>query len=243
MIKLPKRVMKQTIDHLQRAYPAEGCGFLVGTKEGVIFVPSNNEHHDPNSHARVTNWDEAEDLGEVLAFVHSHPDATAEASDADLAQCETHGIPWLIVALPSLELAWYSPRGYTAPILRRTFVYGVHDCATLLRDWHKQEMGIEYEVEDSEWGWWDNGENHYVERLPTYGFVKQPVGTEPEVGDVILMQIRAAVPNHGAVYIGDGMILHHPVGHLSRRDVYVGMWVECTVSIWRHKNAQSPSVR
>ncbi|WP_043946890.1 NlpC/P60 family protein, partial [Ralstonia solanacearum] len=41
-------------------------------------------------------------------------------------------------------------------------------------------------------------------------------------GDVILMQVRAPVPNHAAVYLGGVQMLHHLHGRLSSRDVYGG---------------------
>ena len=32
-------------------------------------------------------------------------------------------------------------------------------------------------------------------------------------GDIFVAQMRASVPNHGGIYLGDGLILHHPAGH------------------------------
>lgn len=54
------------------------------------------------------------------------------------------------------------------------------------------------------------------------------------VGDVIVMQVRAPVPNHAGVYIGDGLMLHHLYNRLSSRDVYGGYWQECTRIVLRH---------
>lgn len=44
------------------------------------------------------------------------------------------------------------------------------------------------------------------------------------------MQVRSknGVPNHAAVYLGDGLMLHHMYGRLSSRDVYGGYWREVT---------------
>ena len=59
--------------------------------------------------------------------------------------------------------------------------------------------------------------------------------------DVILMQIRSqnGVPNHAAIYLGDGLILHHLHGRLSSRDIYGGYWQEVTRHILRYKNDES----
>lgn len=42
------------------------------------------------------------------------------------------------------------------------------------------------------------------------------------------MRSKNGVPNHAAVYLGDGLMLHHMYGRLSSRDVYGGYWREVT---------------
>jgi cell wall-associated NlpC family hydrolase len=51
-----------------------------------------------------------------------------------------------------------------------------------------------------------------------------------------LMQIRSKVPNHAAVYIGDGMIMHHMYKRLSTRDMYGGMWADHATHVLRHES-------
>lgn len=245
MIKLPKKLYSRIFEHLQSCAPKEGCGFIVGTDKGAIFVPSENVHPDSTNYAMVTNWHEAEDKGEVLAFVHSHPNNNPEASPADIAQCEAHGVPWLIVALPSLTCSWVYPTGFKTPLLGRPFVYGVFDCGTLIRDWYESEMGIVFDLDCGEWEWWKDGKNHYVDSLTEKGFYQlEPHETlNPKYGDVLLMQVASKVPNHGGIYIGGGLFIHHMSKHASRRDLYLGMWQEKTVGVWRHKDAKDPVVR
>jgi cell wall-associated NlpC family hydrolase len=48
------------------------------------------------------------------------------------------------------------------------------------------------------------------------------------------MQVASPVPNHAAVYLGDGLILHHLQGRLSSRDVYGGYWQKVTTHALRH---------
>ncbi|MNC75892.1 NlpC/P60 family protein [compost metagenome] len=52
---------------------------------------------------------------------------------------------------------------------------------------------------------------------------------------MIVMQIQAPEPNHAAVYIGDGLMIHHLHGRLSERAVYGGYWQERTILTLRHK--------
>jgi len=127
------------------------------------------------------------------------------------------------------------PSGYQAPLIGRSFVYGVLDCYTLVLDYYQRELGITlpYYVRDDAYGWWERGQNLYAERFAEAGFMA--VNT-PQPGDVILMQVQSDVANHAAVYLGDGVILHHLVKQLSRRDQYGGYWQKHTAHILRHRS-------
>jgi cell wall-associated NlpC family hydrolase len=58
-------------------------------------------------------------------------------------------------------------------------------------------------------------------------------------GDCFLMQVASPVPNHAAVYLGDGLILHHLQGRLSSRDVYGGYWQKVTTHVLRYGHGHS----
>jgi hypothetical protein len=52
------------------------------------------------------------------------------------------------------------------------------------------------------------------------------------------MQVASPVPNHAAIYLDDGPILHHLQGRLSSRDVYGGYWQKITTHTLRHQLLQ-----
>lgn len=75
-------------------------------------------------------------------------------------------------------------------------------------------------------GWWESGQvSLYEQNFEHAGFF--PVTLEQiQPGDMIVMQLRAPVPNHAAVYDGDGYIIHHVYGRLSCRELYRDFWRE-----------------
>lgn len=234
-------------EHAEREYPRECCGLVIVERGRERYVPCRNVASTPSEHAVLPAEDyaAAEDRGEVLAHVHSHPDATATPSDADRTSCESSGLPWHILSWPAGDLRTIEPSGWQAPLVGRQFSHGVLDCWTLIRDWYVRELGLtlpDFERPDK---WWDDGGSDlYTVHLSACGGVvvwerghDTPPGSVLHRGDVVLMEIRSGngVPNHGAVYLGDGLILHHLYGKLSTRDVYGGYWQECTRRVVRHQ--------
>ena len=73
--------------HADECYPHECCGVIVG-KEYIrcrnVSAQSDQFEIHPEDLAM------AEDQGEILAYVHSHPDGTTRASELDLIQIELH---------------------------------------------------------------------------------------------------------------------------------------------------------
>lgn len=231
------------IDHGLERFPEEACGLVVVIKGKERYVPCRNIAPNPLAHFMLCPQDyaAAEDEGDIVAVAHTHPNAPPTPSDADRTGCEESELPWYILSIVQdadgpvevREMERIDPSGYVAPLVRRKFVHGVHDCYTIIRDWYKQERGIDLPNFHRDDEWWNNGGNLYVENFPRAGFVEVPF--PPQVGDVILMTIRSDVPNHAAVYVGNGDILHHMYGRLSTRDVYGGYWAEVTTKLLRYK--------
>ncbi len=230
--------------HAVAEYPRECCGLIVATADGEVYVACRNVATTPSEHFRLPAEDyaNAEDVGELQAVVHSHPDAPATPSDADRVMCEASGLPWHIVSVGRVagelpvcgDLQTIEPMGYEAPLVGRQFAHGVLDCYTLVQDFYARELGIQLSHYEREDDWWDKGQALYsLEQLRGEGF--ELIADEPQRGDMILMQIRAPVPNHAGVYLGNGQMLHHLHGRPSETVVYGGMWAERTRYIVRHK--------
>ncbi|WP_372356988.1 C40 family peptidase [Xanthomonas sp. NCPPB 3443] len=231
--------------HVSAEFPREACGLVVATAEGERYIPCRNTADTASEHFRLPGEDyaEAEDQGEILALVHSHPNAPATPSDADRVMCELSELTWHIVSVGQIDgvpacgdVQTIMPSGYTAPLVGRQFAHGVLDCYTLLRDLYARELGIHLGNYDRADKWWDSGGDLYLQNFAKEGFAE--ITDEPLPGDVFLMQVRSPVINHAGIYLGDGQMLHHLHGRLSERVVYGGYWAERTVKVIRHRDMQ-----
>jgi proteasome lid subunit RPN8/RPN11 len=222
-------------DHARAEFPRESCGVVIA---GGDYIPCRNLAATPAIQFDLDAHDyaAAEETGEIVAIVHSHPNESANPSAADRVACEASGLPWWIVGVPSGVWRHYEPCGYAAPLIGRPFFHGVLDCFTLIRDWCRIERGIEIPNFERRDDWWTRGENLYVDHFAEAGFycVGHEAPRAPKWGDIILMQVRADVPNHGAIWLGNDVILQHLHGRLSGRDMYGGYWRKHTTHWLRY---------
>jgi proteasome lid subunit RPN8/RPN11 len=160
----------------------------------------------------------------------------------------------------------------TPDLMKRTFRHGVTDCLSLIRDFYRSpEMRFQFcreHFDDAmlkvyqqqfpnkiqlnefprEWDWWHHGEKMYEQHFEGAGFYKVDA-TDLRIGDLFFATImnQAArkknnTPNHGGIYVGNEMVLHHMTGaqavesRLPKRDLacryqnYISYWV-------RHEDA------
>ncbi|MEX4065065.1 C40 family peptidase, partial [Haemophilus influenzae] len=153
---------------------------------------------------------------------------------ADQDAHKISGLEWCIIGLEGDEVSTHFMPALTEvpDLYGRKFIHGMTDCYGFVRDWYRQELGINLPNYNRIDGWWDNGGNLYVDNFEDAGFY--PV-KDLKIGDMIVMQINANVPNHAGVYLGDGLIGHHLYGRLSSKDVYGQFYRERTTHIMRHK--------
>jgi len=242
--------------HAVAQYPNESCGLIIKTgPRKTEYVPCPNVATTPSQHFMIAplDWRAAEDRGEVVAVVHSHPDGPSAFSPGDVAACEASELLWYLirvdkaddgppVATETLSLA---PTGVEFPLLGRPFAYGTLDCWGLVRDFYAREMDIGlpnfYRGLD---GWWQDLESDFDpyddEKLREAAGLVKIYGYPEQVGDIVVMQVRSksGKPNHVGVLLDTsrGTMLHHLYGALSERVVYGGYWRETTRFILRHKS-------
>ena len=228
-------LLPEVTAHAREDAPREACGLVVVRKGRLRYMRCRNLASHPGEQFVLSpdDYAAAEDVGEVVAVVHSHPTGTTMPSMADRVGCESSGLPWWIINPFTGSHYFFTPNGYRAPLVGRPFCFGVLDCYAMIRDWYQAERGVTLPNFPRNDRFWLRGENIYVDGFPRAGFVPVPLDEAVE-GDVVLMQIASPLPNHGAVLLGDGTMLHHTEGRLSSRDVYGGYWRKVTTHCLRY---------
>ncbi|MFV8905738.1 C40 family peptidase [Serratia fonticola] len=230
-----RHIISAVMAHAEESYPAECCGLVVQVGKRQQYLRCRNTASEPTEQFSMhpEDYAAAEDAGEIVAIVHSHPDATTQPSQLDQAQCDLSQLPWVIASWPEGDIRTIMPTEGVKPLLGRPFVHGIWDCYGIVRDWYRLECDIDLPDFERSDGWWERGENLYMQHYADAGFI--PVTGDLRLGDVIIMQVRADEPNHAGVYLGDGVMLHHMYGQLSKHVPYDGYWQERTIITLRYR--------
>lgn len=231
------KIIADIREHAAACAPDECCGVAVVRRGKLRYVPCRNVLISSGDAFMISPEDyaAAEDQGAVVAIVHSHVNLPPEPSMADKVGIEGANLPWLIVNHPVGNYTVTNPSGFVAPLIGRPFVHGVLDCYTIIRDWYARERGITLPDYDRPELWWEQpGYDLYRENFAHAGFVEISE-RELQPGDVILMKIAAQRTNHGAIYLGDNLMLQHCMGRLSSRDVWGGAWRKAATHFLRYE--------
>lgn len=263
---IPKQLSEKTINaimaHAKEGYPSEVCGVVVKKGRTVTYVPCVNLATNSTEEFDMCpeSYSAAEELGDVVGIVHSHPDGTSRPSIADVAVMsrnreielmvdpDSKPIPWHIVSWPEGDYRQVIPEA-PGSLLGRPFVHNVWDCWSTCESYYKKYHGITFRSFHREDRWWEieDTTSFYEEFYEECGFHQVSVN-DIKPGDLIIMQIgRTFHPNHAGVYLGDvkefegqeyhgsPLMLHHMWGKASNVIVYGGQWLQRTRMVLRHK--------
>ena len=220
-------------EHFHKEYPREACGVIGITKGKSKWFPCKNvAEEDLNFIIDSKDYMRASLKSDIVAVVHSHPDISEEPSSVDITQCNYTNLDYYIFSWPIAKMYHLKPEKRVTPLIGRDFKLGYMDCWTLFKDYYQQALGVTLKPHDPEVftpltgyneDWWYKGKNYFIELSKSYGFEEVTDGSLLK-NDGLLFSIRASVPNHCAVYIGNGLIIHHATDRISCRENLYPFW-------------------
>ncbi len=214
--------------------PAEACGLVIVESGREVFVPCRNIYPYLGAfEIHPEDYAAAEDRGEIIEIFHSHCYGAPKPSGVDKTICEETNLKWSIVSVPNGDWFEFQPTGYRAPLIGREWAHGSLDCYSLLSDYYQEVLNITLPKFEREFEWWMKGQNLYALNFEGAGFT-QVDPKDIQKHDIVLMQIKSPVINHGGIYIGDRQFIHHIHRRLSSREIWDGYWRKNTVKVVRH---------
>lgn len=223
-MQISNRAKDDFLKHACDEYPKEAVGVIIND----TYFPCTNIHTDPLNHFMLSGTERlmlSINNGSIQAILHSHPVTTSTKwpafwpSGSDMESWLEEKIPFGICSTDGVncsQIVWLDD-GEIAPLEGRTFIHGIHDCYSLIRDWYRINRNIVLPNYARCMDWWEKGLNLYDDNFEQAGFIP----TSPDkvkTGDVVLMKVRAQVTNHAAVVIGPNKIMHHLYNRLSGTD-------------------------
>lgn len=222
--------------HALEAFPGEAVGAVFGSRDRPAYRPVEEVADGSRAGFRVEaaalrRMEEAH--GALLALVHTRSSTRGEGKDADPrlfipspAEMRTQAalaVPFGVVVCNRsrcVDRFWFGDQCPTLPLVGRPFRYGVTDCYSLIRDWYRTQRGVLLPDYPREWNFWVEGLDMYGAGFGEAGFRRIDPADAGE-GDSVLFRIRSRVPNHAAVLLGGGWMLHHTASRLP----YDVMWL------------------
>ena len=248
-----RRLSSEIKAHALAEYPRESVGVVVdGAYRRLKNVACN-----PQTGFALGHADELLALlADAVVHSHCHPKHGLAPSAADMRRQRAWGRVWGIVLTDGKSCAepWFwGPGVPVPPLIGREYRHGPSgsdgkgDCWALVRDWFIVERGIAMPEfpRDDEWWTKDGGADLYRRHFTDCGGIMLGDPSEKRalirVGDVVLFQIRSKVPNHAAVYVGDGLMMHQPAplvptGSAKSRVEPGARWLDHATHLLRHKN-------
>lgn len=219
--------------HFEEWYPREGCGLLVVVKGKLEWVPCNNVASEEDDFVIDSQqYIEASLKGDIVAVVHSHPDASCEPSQSDINYCNATGIKYYIFSYPSMNVYTLEPKSTKKHLYGRVYEFGVNDCFEAAKDYYI-EQGLEIPkrplFEDD---WWEKDLDYFTEEyIGTWGFKKVD---NLQKGDLIIFSINSLIGNHCGVYLGDDIFYHHAENRMSCRENLYPFWKKYITGVYRY---------
>jgi cell wall-associated NlpC family hydrolase len=222
------RVKRESIDYFCSIISEEGCGlFVVDSFAMAHFIPCDNTCQNPTIDFTISPDKIAyiQASYKIIGICHSHIIPTSVGfSDTDKKYAEKYSLPLYLYHVLNDTWEEFIPSSYAPPFCGRMFYWGFSDCYSLLRDYYRQCFGIMMkDYPRDETSSWPELGRMVLQHIEDEGFDQLTPNTPLRAHDVLIFRTNGS-PQHFAIFKGNSMVLHHPLGALSRLDQYNTAW-------------------
>ena len=222
-------------EHFKTEYPREACGVLGVVKGKTHWFPCTNIADDEEDFIiDSSEYLKLKRTTDIIGIIHSHPDASCDASDTDIKYCNALAIPYYIFSYPDMELNIVQPTSNSTSLYGREYEFGVTDCFEAARDYLASKnisISSRAAFEDD---WWEKDLDYFTEDLiKEWDLVSVPLSDLRE-NDVLVFNVKSDIPNHCGVYIGNEYFYHHAQQRLSCRESLYPFWHKYLKGAYRY---------
>ena len=216
---LKDSIKKSIKDHALEDQSKECCGIVLEKEEELKTFRCTNvsEKADKHFSIRPLDYALAADEGRVKAVYHSHNSNNDKFSPNDMLNSKSHNLPFILYCSKKDSFSFFDPNKSKTFLYDRVFKIGESDCYTVIKEYYKN-LGIKLSGENKLGDDWHKKNPELIQQLfnlnknnPDLPIIELPSCSSLKKHDVIVFEfIKGNGPNHVAVFLGDGNIMHHP---------------------------------
>lgn len=232
-------VKNQMIEFAEKTPNEESCGFLYVTFTNVGFMPCENIAANKMEYFEISKEDyfNCLKLGNIVGIFHSHTARlTTGFTQDDMDTAEEMEVPIYLYHLGDKSFKEYIPPSYNVNLEGQMFIFGQQDCFSLVRHYYRQKHQIFISDYDRDEHYLHQADNRILDNFSNEGFVDIKIAGLPQKEDVFVFSNTRDIPQHFAIFMGQGRVLHHPLGSLSKYDPFNGSWMRKCKLILRHES-------
>ena len=189
--------------------PNESCGLLVRNKNSLDFFPCQNVSEEPTKHFLLDYRDylNAARKGTIRALVHSQPNSNF--SELDRVNAIGHNINSIVYCWSNDEFFYLDPKNISVnKYIGRDFEIGKSDCFTLLREYYKNELNIDFSDYPHKDGWYEENPQIIIQNYQKEGFRAVNLA-DIQKHDILIFAFTSEYPMHFGIYQDNDLFLHH----------------------------------
>lgn len=226
-----KKIFNSIKEHAKAENPSECCGIVVNNEilkgKNISPDPTNNFEIDSSTYLKASS------LGKIEAYYHSHclESQPPHFTPFDLMISNAHNLTPILYHLPTNKFIVGGSCKY-AKYLGHNFEYNTSDCLSLVENFYKNELNINFGHPFRDSNWFQISPQRIESEFKSYKFSKV---NNLQYGDLIVVQYPGRnFPSHFGVYIGNDEILHHRSGGYSCIEKYSALLKGLTKFVLRY---------